>query len=87
MYNSTINAYSKIHERIKEALFDNGKLEGNRLEHLRCLRNTAHGPFLRREQFERAFFSSAATIPPEVIFLPLLLTWGLILETEKFLEL
>ena len=53
---------------------------------IRAIRNTQHGPYLKGDQFESVFFSDFK-IPPEVIYLPILLMWGLMLDYELFLDI
>jgi hypothetical protein len=84
---ATQEAYQCIHQRIATDLVAEGKSEEQRLEHLRRLRNTAHGAFLAKEQFEKSFLSSAATIPPEITFVLLFLIWAFVLDPRAFLEL
>lgn len=76
--------YEKIHARANAAL-GGGSTENSRTQYLRTLRNTHHGTFLRRQGFENAFLNSSATIPPEIIYLPLFLAWQLAFEPIRFL--
>jgi hypothetical protein len=76
--------YQKIHARADAAL-GGGSTEEGRTQYLRTLRNTHHGTFLKRQGFENAFLNSSATIPPEIIYLPLFLSWKLAFEPTRFL--
>jgi hypothetical protein len=78
--------FGAIHEHLSKAL-PNGHSERDRLELIRTFRNTTHGSFLRARQFEKAFATSAATIPPQLPHVPLLYAWALALDPEQILTL
>jgi hypothetical protein len=86
MKKATINAYSRVHRSLEATVHDEINNEETKLQLLRCLRNTAHGSFLNRDQFDKVFYSDMS-VPFEIVYFPLLLTLGLILDTKKFLEL
>jgi hypothetical protein len=75
--------FAGLHHHLSAALPNNS--EQDRLDLIRTFRNTTHGTFLRSQQFEKAFNSSAATIPPQLVHVPLLYAWALALDPHKIL--
>jgi hypothetical protein len=61
--------------------------EQDRLDRIRLFRNTVHGTFLKAGKFEKAFASSSATIPPQIVHVPLLYAWALSLDPHQVLAL
>lgn len=76
--------FSGIHAHLSAAL-SRGHSERDRLDLIRIFRNTTHGTFLRASQFEKAFTTSAATIPPQLVHVPLLYAWALALDPQQIL--
>jgi hypothetical protein len=77
--------FAGLHHHLSSAL-PPGHSEQDRLDLIRTFRNTTHGTFLRSKQFEKAFNSSAATIPPELVHVPLLYAWALALDPQQILS-
>lgn len=77
--------YRSLHDGLANDMPDHGKDEGHRLERLRSLRNIRHGPFLRGSSFEELFEMSRGVVPDAIATLPLILTWGFILNPEEFM--
>jgi len=61
--------------------------EKDRLDRVRVFRNTVHGTFLNAGKFEKTFASSPATIPPQLVHIPLLYAWALALDPRQILAL
>ena len=53
---------------------------------IRAIRNTQHGPYLQKKQFEAIFFSDYK-VPFELFYLPILMTWGLMLDFDRFVDI
>lgn len=78
--------YKRIHSHVSTQLRKPTCSEYERLDYLRKLRNSAHGAFLKSNQFEDVFLTAGGTICMEFTFLPLLLLWGLVANPGKFLS-
>jgi hypothetical protein len=78
--------YKRIHSHVSTQLRKPTCSEYERLDYLRKLRNSAHGAFLKANQFEDVFLAAGGTICMEFTFLPLLLLWGLVADPGKFLS-
>ena len=77
--------YRSLHDELANDMPDHGEDEGRRLERLRILRNIRHGPFLHGSRFEELFEMSRGVVPDAIATLPLILTWGLILNPVEFM--
>ncbi len=78
------NIFEGIHSHLSAAL-PRAHSEQDRLDRIRIFRNTTHGTFLKAGQFEKAFASSSATIPPQLVHVPLLYAWALCLDPHQIL--
>lgn len=78
--------YAAIHIHISSQLRKPTCTEYERLSYLRTLRNSAHGAFLKSNQFEQVFLAAGGTICMEFTYLPLLLLWGLVTNPERFIR-
>ena len=82
--------YEKLGMHMSKAVFslyeklEEGDKTGENL--IRAIRNTQHGPYLSGNQFGKIFFSDYK-IPYELVYLPILMMWGLMLDFENFLEM
>jgi hypothetical protein len=77
--------YGRLHEHISAQPLRGAANEGQRLNYLRTLRNSAHGAFLRSNQFEEVFLAARGSICAEFNYLPLLLLWGLASNPDRFM--
>ena len=77
--------YKRLHEHISSQPLKGAENEGQRLNYLRTLRNSAHGAFLRSNQFEEIFLAARGSICAEFNYLPLLLLWGLVSDPKRFI--
>jgi hypothetical protein len=79
-------AYGAIHSHIESQMSRGGQIEDRRLTYLRTLRNSAHGAFLRSNQFEDVFLAAGGTICSEFCYLPLILLWGFASNPVDFIQ-
>ncbi len=82
---AALTVYRSVHEHVLKSLGKQAD-EDEIIEHLRTLRNCTHGAFLKGDKFQKSFFASDATIPPDVSNLPLFLTWAFTLNAKQVLE-
>jgi hypothetical protein len=78
--------FDGIHSHLSAAL-PSTHSEQDRLDRIRLFRNTVHGTFLKAGKFEKAFASTSATIPPQIVHVPLLYAWALSLDPHQVLTL
>jgi hypothetical protein len=76
---SLSRAVLSLYEKLETGDKDNENL-------IRAVRNSQHGPYLGRNQFQTIFFSDYK-IPFELFYLPILLTWGLMLDHDRFFNI
>lgn len=77
--------YERLHEHISAQPLRGTEDEGQRLNYLRTLRNSAHGAFLRSNQFAEVLLAARGSICAEFNYLPLLLLWGLVSNPNRFM--
>jgi len=77
--------YGGLHSKIQRMATNPDHLssEDSRLNFIWSLRNSKHGMILRRDQFSDVFFSTKGGLPSEVILIPLLISWGMILAPDQ----
>jgi len=85
MINLIRTTYDNLHSKIMSMAIDAEHLssEDDRLTFIRTLRNSQHGMILHHDQFNDVFFSTKGGIPSEIIMIPLLISWGMILAPDR----
>jgi len=80
------SCYFRLHLHLGRECGPGESEEMARLERLRFSRNLSHGTFLNNEAFQTLFMKRSGTVPKEILTLAYLLTWGLILDPQRFLR-
>jgi hypothetical protein len=78
--------YDRLHQHIGSQPLRGAENEAQRLNYLRTVRNSAHGAFLRSNQFEEVFLAARGSVCAEFNYLPLLLLWGLASDPKRFMQ-